>query len=42
MSLQGSVNEKQGSGKFITSGQSGGIFGGGTFTMIRKQKSGCT
>jgi hypothetical protein len=42
MSLQGSVNEKQGSGKFITSGQSGGIFGGGTFTMNRKQKSGCT
>lgn len=42
MSLQGSVNEKQGSGKFITSGQSGGIFGGGTFTMTRERNSGCS
>jgi hypothetical protein len=42
MSLQGSVNEKQGSGKFITSDENGDIFGGGTFTMTREQNSGCS
>jgi hypothetical protein len=42
LSLQASVNDKRGSGEFITSGQGGSIFGGGTFTMMREQKRGCT
>jgi hypothetical protein len=42
MSLQGPVNEKQGSGNFITSDENGDIFGGGTFTMTRERNSGCT
>jgi hypothetical protein len=41
MSLQGSVNAKQGSGTFITSSMQGYIGGGGTFTMTRTQK-GCS
>jgi predicted small lipoprotein YifL len=41
MSLQGSVNAKQGSGHFIISGVNGYASGGGTFTMTRAQK-GCT
>jgi hypothetical protein len=41
MSLQGSVNAKQGSGIFIISGVNGYLSGGGTFTMTRAQK-GCS
>ena len=40
MSLQGSVNAKQGSGEYIVSQTTGVIFSGGTFTMTRAQK-GC-
>ncbi len=39
LSLQGSVNAKQGSGHFIISGVNGYTSGGGTFSMTRKQKS---
>jgi hypothetical protein len=39
MSLQGSVNAKQGSGEYIVSQSTGAIFSGGTFTMTR---SGCS
>jgi hypothetical protein len=42
MALQGSVNAKQGSGKFVISGESGDISGGGTFTMAREQNSKCS
>lgn len=38
--LAGSVNAKQGSGKFIIPGTSDYLSGGGTFTMTRAQK-GC-
>ena len=39
LSLQGSVNAKQGSGHFIISWMNGYTSGGGTFTMTRAQKS---
>jgi hypothetical protein len=42
MSLQGSVNARQGSGEFIISGESGDTSGGGTFTMTREQNSNCS
>ena len=42
MSLQGSVNAKQGSGTFIVSGVNGYISGGGTFTMTGKQNKTCS
>jgi hypothetical protein len=42
MSLQGSVNAKQGSGMFIISGVNGYISGGGTFTMTRERNIGCS
>jgi hypothetical protein len=42
MSLQGSVNAKQGSGQFIVSGEAGNTTGGGTFTMTREQGSSCS
>jgi hypothetical protein len=42
MSLQGSVNAKQGSGEFIIGYGSGGISGGGTFTMTGKQNKSCS
>jgi hypothetical protein len=42
MSLQGSVNAKQGSGTFIISGGNGDISGGGTFTMTGKQNKSCS
>jgi len=41
LSLQGSVNAKQGSGHFIISWMNGYTSGGGTFSMTRKQK-GCS
>ena len=42
MSFQASVNAGHGAGKFIITNGSGGIFGGGTFTMREKQNSSCT
>jgi hypothetical protein len=42
MSLQGSVNAKQGSGTYIISGMNGSISGGGTFAMTRAQNAGCS
>jgi hypothetical protein len=42
MSLQGSVDAKQGSGTFIVSGEQGYISGGGTFTMTREPSSSCS
>jgi hypothetical protein len=33
MSLQGSINAKQGSGIFVIGGVGGDVSGGGTFTM---------
>jgi hypothetical protein len=42
MSLQGSVDAKQGSGVYVISGTNGYVSGGGIFTMTRKQSSGCT
>lgn len=41
LSLQGSVNAKQGSGHFIISWMNGYTSGGGTFTMTRAKK-GCS
>jgi hypothetical protein len=41
MSLQGSVNAKQGSGTFIISGGNGDISGGGTLTMKGKRDKSC-
>jgi hypothetical protein len=42
MSLQGSVNAKQGSGDYIVMQQNGDLFSGGTFTMTRKQNNTCS
>lgn len=42
LSLQGSVNAKQGSGIFIISGVNGYVSGGGTFTMTGKQDKSCS
>ncbi len=42
MSLQGTVNAKQGSGTFIISGVNGEVSGGGTFSMTVKQNKSCT
>jgi hypothetical protein len=42
MSLQGCLNAKHGSGKFIISGVNGYVSGGGTFTMAGKQNKSCT
>jgi hypothetical protein len=39
LGLVGSINAKQGSGKFIISGTSGYASGGGTFTLTSKQKN---
>jgi hypothetical protein len=41
LSFQGSVNAKQGSGKFTLSGMNAQVSGGGTFTMTVAQK-GCS
>jgi len=41
LSLLGSINAQQGSGKFIVTAQNGDANGGGTFTMTRAQK-GCS
>lgn len=42
LGLVGSVNAKQGSGKFIISGMGGYASGGGTFTMTHKQNKTCS
>jgi hypothetical protein len=42
LSLQGSVNAKQGSGTFILSDQNGNVNGGGTFAMTGKQNKSCS
>jgi hypothetical protein len=42
LSLQASVNAKQGSGTFIVTAQSGDANGGGTFTMTGKQNKTCS
>jgi hypothetical protein len=42
LSLQGSVNARQGSGIFILSALNGNVNGGGTFTMTREGKSHCS
>jgi hypothetical protein len=42
MTLRGSVNARQGSGEYIVGQTTGVIFSGGTFTMTRKQTSGCS
>jgi hypothetical protein len=42
MSLQGSVNAKQGSGTFIISGINGYLSGGGSFAMKGKQNKSCS
>jgi hypothetical protein len=39
LSMQGDVGANQGSGTFIVSGGNGHTSGGGTFTMIHKQKA---
>jgi hypothetical protein len=42
LGLIGSFNAKQGTGKFIVSGEGGYASGGGTFTMKREQNKTCT
>ena len=42
LSLQGSVNAKQGSGTFILSTESGNLNGGGTFAMTGKPNKSCS
>jgi len=42
LSLQGSVNAKQGSGHFIVSWVNAYVSGGGTFTMTGKQNKNCS
>lgn len=42
MTLQGSVNAKQGSGEYIVSQTTGVIFSGGTYTMTRMQNKNCS
>jgi len=42
LSLQGSVNAKQGSGTFILNTESGDLNGGGTFVMVPKQNKSCS
>jgi hypothetical protein len=42
MTLEGSVNAKQGSGEYIVGQTTGVMFSGGTFTMTRKQNKTCT
>ncbi len=42
LSLQGSVNAKQGSGTFILSAGNGNVNGGGTFAMTGKQNKSCS
>jgi hypothetical protein len=41
LSFQGTVNAKQGSGKFTVSGTNAQVSGGGTFTMTGKQNKSC-
>lgn len=41
-SLQGSVNAKQGSGDYVITQPNGKIYSGGTFTMTREGKRGCS
>jgi hypothetical protein len=42
LSFQGSVNAKQGSGKFTVSSMNAQVSGGGTFTMEAKQSKSCS
>lgn len=42
LSFQGSVNAKQGSGKFTVSGTNAQVSGGGTFMMTREQNKTCS
>lgn len=42
LTFEGSVNAKQGSGKFTYSGMNGQLFGGGTFTMTAEQSKSCS
>lgn len=42
LSFEGSVNAKQGSGKYTYSGMNGQLYAGGTFTMTAKQSKSCS